>query len=131
MMKLSMISAALVATTVALTGCKDEDKKYNPEIGPVIKVDGCDVKYVDRGSTYSSFWIARCEQTATVTGMGSSGKSSFPVATIIATEDAVEAAARKAAAERQEKYAAARAKFEKLSVEERQLLGIVMQQPAK
>ena len=124
MRKLILISAALLAAA-ALSGCNEEkiQKQIKPDIKEISEVDGCVVKYVDRGYLSDSFYIARCPglgETVTTTSQ-TGGKGNVLRTLVTRTETAAEQAAReqKEEDERQKKAA-----LNKLTVEERRLLGL-------
>ena len=128
--RLNWTMLGIVLTAVTLAACESNGASdSNPVVSPVMLIDGCQVKFVDRGSVYKSFWLARCGTTSVVSGVSSSGKSTWPNVTVVDSVDAAQLEKEKQAAIRQEKYANARAKFEQLSQEERDLLGI--KTPAK
>lgn len=62
----------VILATLALTACgrtTEEAKALlaNPDVINVGTYDGCEVKYIDRGYRESSFYLARCGNTATTT----------------------------------------------------------------
>lgn len=79
------LAAGLILTT---SGCGDDyerEQAYNlahPKISDEVNVDGCSVKYVDRGQSYKSFYIARCDGTTTLTTNYTSGKSAARMVSI-------------------------------------------------
>jgi hypothetical protein len=71
-MKKSLISLSIVLSSLfLLTGCEESPataaKRKNPEISIVGIIDGCEVKFVDRGYNLNSFYIAKCDNTVTTT----------------------------------------------------------------
>lgn len=70
--------AALIP--LLFSACRGEDEikmlMKNPEIISIGTIEGCTVKYVDRGTDYNSFFLARCPaETSTVTNNYACGKS--------------------------------------------------------
>lgn len=80
-MKKTIILASIL---LLLGGCRSEEEKEklrtNPEVTEVVVVDGCVVKFADRGDDMNSFFIARCGDTTTLTSnyMVQSGKTRVP-----------------------------------------------------
>lgn len=62
---------------LSLTACSRSEKVVNPSVSDIGVIEGCTVKYVDRGSSIDSFFMARCQNTTTVTNVykQSQGKS--------------------------------------------------------
>lgn len=74
-----------LAISALLTGCTSEADvahlkklKTEPEITKIGTYDDCEVKYVNRGDRDNSFFLAKCDNTQTITQQYSvsSGKSS-------------------------------------------------------
>lgn len=61
----------IVVSATLLLGCAEkterEAKYANPVIENIGMFDSCEVKYVNRGYQEKSFYIARCDNTATTT----------------------------------------------------------------
>jgi major membrane immunogen (membrane-anchored lipoprotein) len=120
------ICAALLVASALLTGCgsrTDEQAKAmltNPDIVNVGTYDGCEVKFIDRGYQTQSFYLAKCNNTTTVTHnwMQQNGKSTTFRRSTVITQEIEKLQAEKTAAETKEKA------LEKLSAEERAALGI-------
>lgn len=63
-----LITLGVIAICLILPGCEKEDKlKASPETVRIGTFDGCEVKYVNRGYMYDSFFMARCDSTVTTT----------------------------------------------------------------
>jgi hypothetical protein len=67
---------------LGLAGCGDSDyevqmkaKLPTPEVTTVANVDGCVVKYVDRGYDSKSFYLAKCGDTSTMSQYYHVGKT--------------------------------------------------------
>lgn len=119
------VTLALAALAVfALSGCEKDEKYNNPQVNPLsAEVDGCVVKYVNRGHISDSFYIARCpglSDTVAITGQ-TGGKYNNLLTSITRTETEAERAAR----EQAERLAARKnAALSKLTAEERRVLGL-------
>lgn len=72
---------AIALSAIALLGCEQDRKMANPSIENIGTIDGCTVRWVDRGYTDKSFYIARCDNTTTVTS-SSGGKYPRPIGAI-------------------------------------------------
>lgn len=118
-----LLAGGLILVT---SGCGDDyerEQAYNlahPKIEDPITVEGCDVKFVDRGQSYKSFYIAKCGDTTTTTTNYQSGKSSARIATI--TKQIGDLTAERDAIAKEENVK--RAALTKLSPAEREALGI-------
>ena len=123
-MKSITLCAALLASSVFLAGCRsDEEAKAmlaKPDVIDVGTFEGCEVKFVDRGYQNSSFYLAKCGSTATLTRNWTqqNGKSSTFRRSTVITQEIEKLQAEKAAAEVKEKA------LDKLSADERTALGI-------
>lgn len=119
------VTLALAAVAVfALSGCEKDEKYDNPVVKPLVtEVDGCVVKYVDRGLVSNSFYLARCPglgDTVTTTGQ-TGGKGNSLMTAVTRTETEAERVAR----EQAERLAAQKkSALSKLTVEERRALGL-------
>lgn len=113
MIKFSIVVAV---AAIALVGCQDDYKKNNPVVGAPIYVDGCEVKYIDRGDSYYSFYIAKCGDTSTTSRRYTSGKSSRNSVVITQEIDALQAEQKEAKLKE--------AAVGKLTEEERKVLGV-------
>ena len=120
------VTLALAAVAVfALSGCGEINEKYkNPVVEPLsAEVDGCLVKYVNRGYVSNSFYIARCPglgDTVTTTSQ-TGGKGNSLMTAVTRTETEAERVARDQA----ERLAAQKkSALSKLTVEERRALGL-------
>jgi len=81
-MNISTKIATTFLTVFVLTGC-NEEKIANPDIYNTGTYEGCEVKYIDRGMQYRSFYIAKCAApSTTVTNLIQSGKTNYPSATV-------------------------------------------------
>lgn len=67
----SSIGAVLILSfLITLSGCESEGTtqlKSNPQIVNIGTIEGCEVKYVNRGYKDNSFYIAKCNGTQTTT----------------------------------------------------------------
>ena len=118
------ILLALIAV-VSLSACNEErlakyaELRKNPEVSDIGNVDSCHVKYVNRGQSVDSFFIARCDNTTTTTqNYSTSGKSQTPLRSTVIEIELKKLQAEKDAAEAKEKALA------KLSDNERKALGL-------
>ena len=77
---LGMNVAVVLCATMVLSACG-----HNGEvtISQPIYVDGCEVKYVDSGRISTSFYIAKCDNTTTISHTDNSGKFLTPKATVV------------------------------------------------
>lgn len=61
----------VLAAALALSGCKEDDDaaalRAKPEITDIGEIDSCNVKFVNRGYSRDSFFIARCPGAAITT----------------------------------------------------------------
>ena len=58
----------ILSITTVIVGCDETvDKMVDPKITQIGTFDGCNVKLVDRGTTFRSFYIARCDNKTTTT----------------------------------------------------------------
>lgn len=115
-MKILKISALVLFLTLA--GCNEEkDAMFtNPQITETVEIDGCQVKYVNRGYEHKSFYLAKCGNTTTTSQNYRVGKTSR-TSTVITTEiEALQA--------EQASVKAKEAAISKLSESEQKLLGI-------
>lgn len=75
----TFLNILVVASVILLSGCGAAEraaaKLANPVLSDPILVDGCQIKYVDRGHDYKSFYIARCADTTTATSNYTYGKT--------------------------------------------------------
>lgn len=119
-MKKFILSLTIVA---ALSGCapsgpdKYDLMKKTPDITLIGVYEGCEVKYVDRGRSYDSFFMAKCGDTSTTT-TETGGKHSSRITNIttkMSKADQERAEAERRAAEQKRLKDAA---LEKLTVEE-------------
>ena len=119
------VTLALVAVAVfALSGCEKNEKYDNPQVKPLsAEIDGCVVKYVNRGNISDSFYIARCPglgDTVTTTGQ-TGGKYNNLLTSITRTETEAERVAR----EQAERLALQKkAALSKLTADERRAPGL-------
>lgn len=119
------VTLALAAVAIfALSGCEKDEKYNNPLVEPLpAEVDGCVVKYVNRGYVSNSFYIARCPglgDTVTTTSQ-TGGKGNSLMTAVTRTETEAERVAR----EQAERLAAQKkSALSKLTVEERRALGL-------
>lgn len=119
------VTLALAAVAVfALAGCEKDEKYENPQVKPLsAEVDGCVVKYVNRGQLSDSFYIARCpgsSDTVTTTSQ-TGGKYNNLITAVTRTETEAERVAR----EQAERLAAQKkSALSKLTAEERRALGL-------
>jgi hypothetical protein len=100
---------------IFLVGCEEDPKVKNPVVYDVGTFNDCDVTYVDRGSDYRSFYMAKCGKTATTTQTYSSGKSSYR-RTVIVDEAALDSEMKTLQAKKDA--------LNKLSKEDRAALGL-------
>lgn len=101
-----------------LAGCEENPKLANPSKIDLGVVDGCIVKYIDRGERNDSFFLAKCGNTTTTTSnyTTSRGKSvAFHRTTAVTVEELnkeiIELSAKRDA-------------LSKLTDEEKKLLGV-------
>ncbi len=123
------LSVALLAlSTLALSACDDDERaaalRQKPSVSDLGDIDGCQVKFVNRGYQADSFFIARCGDTSTTTRNYSEqqGKSSVFRRSTVIEQELQEARAHEAA-----EAEASRVKeqaLSKLSPSERKALGI-------
>jgi len=116
--------AAVLTIILAIAGCDDgviAAKKMNPVITNIGDFDGCNVKYVDRGYTSDSFFMAKCGDTVTQSNTYQSGKTSQRMMTI--TQKINDLTAERAALVKEEE--AKQAALAKLSVQDQTALGII------
>ena len=62
--------APLIVGVMLLASCTDDEARHllaNPSVSMVGTFDGCEVKFVNRGYSSTSFYIARCGDTDTAT----------------------------------------------------------------
>ena len=81
-----LLLAALMAAL--LSACSDRPAKVSVE--DVGEFDGCTVKFVDRGSNTNSFFLAKCNSTATTTknySTGGKAPSARRVTTVTTVEE--------------------------------------------
>lgn len=120
---MKLLITAVVAATL-LSGCNIGDReaelRANPKIVPIGVIDGCNVKYVDRGYASDSFYISVCQPgvTASAGWTIKSGKSTTQRSSITVTKEIEQLQAEKDAID-----ARSRA-MEKLTPAERAALGI-------
>jgi hypothetical protein len=117
--------AAIFAVAFVLSGCESDDKaaalRKNPEVSSIGEIDGCQVKYVNRGWSVDSFFIARCGSAPTTTttqNYSTTDKSHSPRRSAVIEVEMKKLQEEKDAADAKEKALA------KLSPEERKTLGI-------
>jgi hypothetical protein len=71
---------------LAIAGCDESDaiklKQANPVITNIGDIDGCAVKYVDRGYQSDSFFMAKCGDTTTQSNVYQVGKSTARMTSI-------------------------------------------------
>jgi hypothetical protein len=114
----------LIPAAILLSGCEETDRANallaNPETIDIGTFDGCTVKYVNRGWKDQSFYLARCDHTASQTMHWDErhGKSTVQRQSLVISQEIEKLQAEKDAAETKEKAIA------KLSPEERKVLGI-------
>lgn len=118
-MKKYIIIIATFLTILSLSGCQDDVLKANPEVTQITDIEGCTVKYVNRGDRIDSFFIATCQGATTVSSNYTQrvGKASVVRQSTVITKqiDDLQAELNITAAKE--------AAISKLSVEERKLLG--------
>lgn len=91
--KIALLAFSIAASTL-LVGCGRSDEEIaqlqrEPSVQSVGIIDGCEVKFVDRGYQIHSFYIAKCGATTTTTTNyeETQGKSRvFRRSTVIAQE---------------------------------------------
>jgi len=70
-----------------LAGCNENRDRTTGTAEYEVQAEGCTVKYIDNPKGYN-FFIAKCPaESETTTYRRPSGKSSYPTATIVTTED--------------------------------------------
>ena len=115
----------LVLAVLSLTACGRTDEEARallakPAVSDAIMVDGCEVKFVDRGYQNHSFYLAKCGNTNTLTRNyeEQSGKTRVFRRSTVITQEIEQLQKEKADVETKEQALA------KLSAEERKALGI-------
>jgi hypothetical protein len=112
----------LIALLALLTGCEEDDARTAKLTKPIIVdigvVEGCSVKFIDRGWRDDSFYIAKCGTTTVQTYQYASGKSHVMQATI------TDMAAIDEQLKQLQRLQDTKAALEKLSPHEKELLGI-------
>lgn len=115
----------LIVLAVMLTACGRTDEEARallakPAVSDAIMVDGCEVKFVDRGYQNHSFYLAKCGNTTTMSRnyQEQSGKTTVFRRSTVITQEIEQLQKEKAEAETKEQALA------KLSPEERKALGV-------
>ena len=115
-----ILLSIMIVMCFGLSACDEElaAKRANPDIITIGEIDGCTVKYINRGYQYESFYIAKCNSTVAITsGYETGGKSSRHVTQAVIVD---ESSINIQLAELQQKKAA----LDKLTPDEKVLLGI-------
>lgn len=112
-----MLASALLA------GCneKEEALRANPQTSDVGMFEDCEVKFVNRGYDFNSFYMAKCPGTATTTTRNysvQSGKTRVQKRSTVIAQEIEALQAQKTEAELHEKA------LEKLTPAEKQALGL-------
>jgi hypothetical protein len=125
MKTLFLIGGVALATLAAGCAPRRSDVEIatllaNPTVNTVGTYDNCDVKYVDRGTSTNSFYIARCGDTSTTTNAYDEqvGKQTVFRSSVAITRDIQRLQTEKAVAESKERA------LEKLTPAEKQALGV-------
>lgn len=73
---------SILAISASLCACFNKDRAerlmQNPEITTVKSVNGCEVKFVDRGYRSNSFYIANCPNSTTITRIAPHDSETMP-----------------------------------------------------
>jgi hypothetical protein len=125
----------MLLATAILSGCdgdyeREMQKKMdNPQVTDEITVDGCDVKYYDRGYSDKSFHIAKCGNTTTISRRVQSGKTHRDAVEITTLDQQIaDLTAQRDELQKQDKLKSQA--ISKLTPDERAALGIPASSPA-
>jgi hypothetical protein len=130
-MNKTIFALAIGVIALGMTGCNEEAqaKMKKPAIINIGMIDGCEVKWVDRGYKEYSFYVAHCNTTTvTTSGYETGGKSSehIPVAVIV-DEQKMEATREALAMQKElEEMRARDSALAKLTPAEKAALGITI-----